>query len=121
MRIELRSHVCDIPQRLREIDPALRVYFNSDTQKFEVWGRDIRGPYLLASFDELDNRAVAAVRRGYFIARNTGEPYRQMLKEQELLDYRAEQARFERLRDIEYGLRDDLKFAGKPVIQGAAI
>lgn len=119
MRIEIQSHVTDIPQRLREIDPALRVYFNTDKQVFEVWGRDLHGPYLMASCDDLDERVLRATRYGYYVARNTGYPYKHLLQEQELNDYRAEQARFERLRDIEYGIRDGLKFMGKPVIQGA--
>jgi hypothetical protein len=119
MRLPVETHVFDIPQRLREIDPALRVLFNTDKQTYEVWGRDLHGPYLMASFHELDQRVLTAVRRGYYMARSTGMPYHELLREQEQIDYRAEQARFQRLRDIEYGIRDDLKFMGRPVVPGA--
>ncbi len=120
MRIPVESNVCNIPERLREIDPALRVFYNTDKQKYEVWGLDIRGPYLMASFPELDARVLASVRYGYFVARSTGAPYRHLLREQAEQDWRAEKDRIARLKDIEDGIRDDLKFMGKPVIQGAS-
>ncbi len=120
MRLPIETHVYDIPQRLREIDPALRVCFNTDTQKFEVWGRDLCGPYILAVFDSLDCRAVDAVRKGYFLASSTGQPYKAVMQEHESALALAENARMQRLKDIEYGIRNDLRFIGKMVVPGAA-
>lgn len=120
MRVEVRSHVYDIPQRLREIDPALRVCFNTDTQYYEVWGLDLQGPYLMAKFDALDCRVVDAVRKGYFLANSTGQPYKAVMREHESALALAENARLQRLKDIEYGIKHDLKFLGKPVVPGAA-
>lgn len=119
MRIPVETHVYNIPQRLREIDPALRVFFNTDTQKYEVWGRDLHGPYLMASFSFLDARVEEAVRKGYHIAHSTGRPYKTLLQEQKIEDEIAEKRWWARLEDIYYGIKDDLKFMGKPVIQGA--
>ncbi|BCV23298.1 hypothetical protein [Gelria sp. Kuro-4] len=120
MLLEVSSHVFDIPERLKEVDPQLRVLFNTDRQQYEVWGRDLYGPYMLVAFKELDQRALTAVRYGYWVARNTGWPYKHLLQKQADIDYRAEQARYQKLREIEYGLQDDLRFMGRPVIQGAA-
>lgn len=118
MRLPVETHPIDIPQRLREIDPALRVCFNTETQRYEVWGRDVRGPYILTTFDELDARVLAKVRKAYFIARSTGAPYRELLREQAKLDYEAERARQRRLEDIEAGFRDDFKYFGRDLYPG---
>lgn len=119
LRLEVKTHVFDIPQRLQEIDPTLRVLFNTAKQVFEIWGRDIRGPYLITGCGELDQRVLLAVRQGYFCARSTGRPYEKLLSKQEMVDYAAKQAQRKRLQDIEYGIKDDLKYLGKPVVSGA--
>lgn len=118
MRLLVTSHVVDIPRRLKEIDPNIEVAFNTDTQKFEVWGRDVRGPYLMASYDELDARVLADVRKAYFVARSTGTPYREMLRRQAKLDYEAERARQRFLKNVSEGFKDDFKFFGKDVYPG---
>ncbi len=98
-----------IPERLREIDPALRVLFNTDTQQFEVWGLDKSGPYLIARFRELDCRVLNAVRYGYWLARNTGAPYTALLRQQAKEDYEAERRRARGLADLERAFREDMR------------
>lgn len=119
MKVEVVSHVFDIPRRLREIDPNLRVFYDTTRGHYEVWGRDIVGPYLMATFGYLDCRVEDAIRKAYSRAFNTGRPYKQLLYEQEINDYIAEQERLKRIEDLQYGFRSDMRFFGRPVIQGA--
>ncbi len=79
MRIKVDNHVTGVPERLREIDPDLSVYFNAVTQRFEVVGRDKRGPYVLGEWPELDNRVVAEVRQGYWVLNHQRKPWRTLL------------------------------------------
>lgn len=118
MRIPIQRHVLDVPQRLREIDPDLSVVYNQATKKFDVVGKDLYGPYVLASFDTLDSRVVDSVRRGYFIARNTGAPWKALLREQAELDYLAERDRKKSIQALNEGFRDDMRFAGQSVAPG---
>lgn len=119
MKVEVVSHALDIPRRLREIDSNLRVFYDTARGTYEVWGRDVSGPYLLAKFNTLDQEAERTIARVYSVAFNTGRPYKQLLYEQEINDYLAEQQRLKRIADLQYGFNNDLRFFGKPVIQGA--
>ena len=119
LKVEVVSHVFDIPRRLQEIDTNLRVFYDTARDAYEVWGRDISGPYLLAKFDKLDQEAERIISRAYSIAFNTGRPYKKLLYDQEINDYVAEQQRLKRIADLQYGFNNDLRFFGKPVVQGA--
>lgn len=121
MRIPVKSNAYDIPRRLAEIDPSLQVFFNTDRQCYEVFGRDLRGPYLMASFAELDCRVETAIYKAYNAAHNTGRPYKHLLRQQEIEDAKAEERRLKDLADLEYGFKDDLKYMGKPVISGESL
>lgn len=109
MRVPVESHSMDIPKRLREIDPELRVMYNTERQDYEVWGRDVSGPYLMARFRELDGRVLDAVRHGYWLAQNTGAPYREMLRQQAKEDYEAERRRARELADLDRAFREDMR------------
>jgi hypothetical protein len=58
--IPVESHVTDIPERLKEINPHFLTMFNPSTQKYEVHRLDVDGPTLELSlpYDELDVRAI---------------------------------------------------------------
>lgn len=94
LRLQIRDHVFDIPRRLREIDPDLEVWYNTVSNKFEVWGTDAAlRRYCLGSWPYLDVRVERAVRRGYWLAHNTGDPYRALVKTQDELEYKEEKRR----------------------------
>ena len=59
------THVFDIPQRLKEIDPGYFVLYNTQTGKYEVHHNDQPDGSLcvILPYDELDERAVFHVRR----------------------------------------------------------
>ena len=118
MRIEIKSHATRIPERLREIDKALRVLFDTDKQEFEVWGRDVSAPYLMARFKELDNRVLDAVRKGYHLARNSRHPWQEHLREIDRSNERVQRESDKKLDDIEHGLRDDFRYFGTTVWPG---
>lgn len=118
--ILIEHSVTEIPERLREIDPELSVYFDTDSRLYEVWGKDKeRTPYLLARFNAVDNRMLAAVKKGYWSARQTGRPYKRLLEEQRIKDEIMEKRRQADLEDLNYGVKDDLKYCGKVVGKGA--
>ena len=57
--ILVEDSVCEIPQRLREINPGYVVMFNPDTQKYEVHILAERYTLeLTLPYDELDERAI---------------------------------------------------------------
>ncbi|NPV89125.1 hypothetical protein HPY42_06465 [Coprothermobacteraceae bacterium] len=105
----METHPLDIPQRLQEIDPELRVLFDTDRQDYTVWGLGRSGPYILARFRELDCRVLNAVRYGYWLARNTGAPYTALLRQQAQEDYEAERRRQRGLADLERAFREDMR------------
>ena len=63
MKIEIKTHVFDIPARLREIDHNYFVVFNTDNQKFEVHSRAQKGNTLCVTlpYDSLDARCIDLV------------------------------------------------------------
>ncbi len=119
MRLEIKAHVYGIPRRLREIDRSLRCFFNTATQKYEVWGMDAHfKPYRLGVWDELDQRVLTAVRKGYWLARNTGDPYRYYLRELDEHEENLERQWQKEVSEITYGMQDDFKYFGREVYPG---
>lgn len=99
LRLAVESHVFDLPCRLKELDPTLEVWYNTVSGKYEVWGVDAaRQRYCLGAWPFLDARVERAVRRGYWLARNTGDPYRAVIREQDEAEY-SEERRLERERE----------------------
>lgn len=91
VRLPIEQHVFDVPRRLKEIDPELEVWYNRISGMFEVWGKDAADRlYCLGSWPRLDVRVVHAVRKGYWLAWNTGDPYRAVIREQDELEYKEE-------------------------------
>lgn len=116
VKVKIEHHVLDIPERLKEIDPDLKVLYDTNKDIFELWGVDKnQSPYFMASFTELDNRILTNVRRAYFFARNTKGPYQHLLHEQEEEESREDARRLQREDDIYHGMREDLNFMGKEV------
>lgn len=100
IRRQIVDHVFDIPRRLREIDPRLEVWYNTVSGKFEVWGVDATGSnYCLGTWPYLDVRVERAVQKGYWLAHNTGDPYRAIVREQDAEEYCAKK---QVERDAEY-------------------
>lgn len=58
--IHVESHVTDIPERLKEINPYFITMFNPKTQQFEVHRLDVAGHTLELNipYTELDERAI---------------------------------------------------------------
>ena len=58
--IPVESHVTNIPERLKEINPHFLTMFNPSTQKYEVHRLDVDGHTLELNipYDELDCRAI---------------------------------------------------------------
>lgn len=109
LEIPIESNVYRVPERLREIDPNLRVTFHVPSQAYRVWGVDGDGdPYILQTFPYLDARVVRAVKRGYWIARNTGAPYTHMLRRQAEEEYALERRRERDLLDLERNVHEDM-------------
>lgn len=118
MLLRVDKHVYDIPKRLRKIDGALRVFFNTVTQEYEVWGKDLGGDYVLASFPYLDQRVISAVRKGYWIANKTGHPWRDFLKDIRLRNAHVDEAIDKKLQELEYSLNDDFRWFGRELHPG---
>ncbi len=117
MLIEIESHAADLPRRLKEIDPDLWVAFNTAKGKYQVWGLDLASrPYPLASFDHLDGRVEDAIRRAYWVARNTGNPYRKQLEGIARAEDRQARADEKEAAEREYGMADHLRFSDTPVV-----
>lgn len=69
-RIPVTKHVCDIPDRLKQIDRHYFVMFNTRSQRFELHDARQRGSTLacVLPFDELDARALVYARK-YHVSR----------------------------------------------------
>lgn len=117
-RVAVEEHVSGVPAVLREIDPDLKVFYNMDSLEYEVWGLDARGPYMLGSWRNLDNRVVEAVRRGYHLARNARSPWRAHLAEVRARNKRLLDAVEKETADLDYGLRDDFRWFGTSLWPG---
>jgi len=91
IRVQIKQHVSDVPRRLVEIDSELEVWYNLFSEMFEVWGKDAADRrYCLGTWPRLDVRVVRAVRKGYWLARNTGDPYRAVIREQNDQEYKED-------------------------------
>lgn len=115
MRYWIDKHVTDVPERLKEVDQALRVCFNTDSQTFEVWGLDKEGPYILGDFTELDYRVVGEVRYGYWCLRNQHKPWLSFL---DGLRERRDQIIAEGDRKLDEMLEDDFQWFGQDLYPG---
>jgi hypothetical protein len=61
----VESHPLDIPQKLREVDPALFIMYNPTTDKYEIHRRGFANTLEMnLPYRELDNRAVMAFVNG---------------------------------------------------------
>jgi len=121
VRIPVESHVLDIPRRLREVtrDPNIKVYFNTETQQFEVWGVDAAStPYLMARYATLDARAEYDFAAAYWRAWRTGNPYKLLLRRIDEIEYERERRYWKGLYELEDASRDVMKFADTPVVPG---
>jgi len=118
MLLEVKTHVYDIPKRLKEIDKNLKVFFNTDTQEYEIWGRDLQGEYLVASFPYLDQRVVREVRIGYWMADNKSRPWKEFLHKLRNRRDEVEEADAKFLRDLDYALNDDFRWFGRTLYPG---
>lgn len=56
MKIKIDNDLFDISKRLKEIDPAYEVYFETDLQKYVLWAFGVRQTVL--PYDELDVRTL---------------------------------------------------------------
>ncbi|WP_026487643.1 hypothetical protein [Caldanaerobius polysaccharolyticus] len=118
MLLEVKTHVYNIPERLKEIDPNLRVFFNTDTQQYEVWGRDLYGEYELGSFSYLDQRVIRDIRYGYWLANNTGRPWKEFLRQLRRRKDAADEEEVKYWRDLDYALQDDFRWFGRTLYPG---
>ena len=104
----MEHHPLSIPQRLTEIDPDLRVLYDTEEQRYEVWGRDIRGPYLVTRYAKLHAGLLEDLRQAYRVASSTGRPYKHMLHEQREHNARLERGHRRELADVCRCLREDM-------------
>ncbi len=113
MRIPLRTSAYSIPERLKEIDPRLKVYFNTDKQKYEVFGVDAaHQEYHLGEWLYLDQRVLRDVRKGYWLARNTGDPYKQVIRDLDEQDYLEDRQLSKDTEEMAYRVKDRLRWMG---------
>ncbi|MGQ9698972.1 MAG: hypothetical protein ACUVRO_13395 [Armatimonadota bacterium] len=113
MRVQVVAHAYDIPRRLREIDPELTVWYNFATKMYEVVGVDAAGRhYQLGAWPYLDARVERAVRKGYWLARNTGDPYKEVIRQQDEEEYRDELQFRKELQEARYGVVDCMRWSG---------
>lgn len=119
MMAELTVHVCSIPERLRELDPTLRVFFNPDTQKYEIWSIDAaQEGYCLGDFSVLDARVVAAVRKGMWLMHNKVRPWREFLGEIRENNAKLDEDSSKYLRELEGDAVDAFKYFGTTLYPG---
>lgn len=115
--VEIKEHVFDIPRRLREIDDALRVYYNKQTGKYEVHDLRAKGATYVLSVPVLDVRLETRLR---MISLENRKPA-DILQYIDEANEKVIKASHRKLHDIALGLADDLRFAGKPVVQGFSV
>ncbi len=56
MRIKITNDLYDIATRIKEIDEEYEIFFDTDLQKFTLWGKGIQ--QLVFPFEGLDCRAL---------------------------------------------------------------
>lgn len=61
MKIRITNDLFDISSRVKEIDPAYEIYFETDLQKFTLWAKGRR--QLVFPYENLDERAIVRTRK----------------------------------------------------------
>jgi len=117
-RVAIEQHATGIPEALRRIDPDLKLFYNMETHQYEVWGLDRRGPYMLGAWEKLGHHILEAVSKGYYLARNTSRPWRKHLQQVRQRNAAIQRDADKQLADIFYGVRDELRWFGKPMVRG---
>lgn len=109
--VPVEGDVFDIARRVREYDPALRVYWNCKYRRFEVHDLRAKGSTYVMSADRLDARVIDRLYRISLENRTASDILRDLEEE--------ERRRERRLRadiaSLAAGMVDDLKFAGNVV------
>ena len=91
MKIKIKNDLFDIAARMREIDPAYEIYFDTDLQKYVVWAFGIRQTVL--PYDELDIRALE------YIIRTRRENAEKVLQEIDEYNRRREREEVKKMQD----------------------
>jgi hypothetical protein len=107
----IENDLYDIARRVREYDPALRVYWNRKAERFEVHDLRAIGNTYVLSADRLDARVL---QRLYLADLGKRRPA-DILRDLEEEERRREMRLRAKLSDIALGMYDDLKWAGKVV------
>lgn len=106
MLIPIEDHVLDMPRRVKEVDPALHIFFNTKTQKFEVHDALAKGGTYVMSAGELDERLITRLHRG-----RLSNHVRDILRELESADEERERIRRRNFRNLAESLAEELKWA----------
>lgn len=109
MLVAIERDVTDLGRRIKEIDPALSLFFNTESQKFEVYDLASRMPFVLAA-DELDCRILARLRAASLANRG-----RKVLLDVDEAESRRNQMVERSRRRMAENIAEDLKWAGKRV------
>jgi len=109
-----------IIDRVKEVDPDLFVAWNPNLWRFEVHDRRAPGEETMVMrvqepdgrFRMLDNRVLETLRA------NRRERFPEILREVERVEEEREKRWESDLESLAHGVADELKFAGKVVVQG---
>lgn len=118
MLIEVKTHVYDIPRRLKEIDPNLKVFYNTDTGEYEIRGIDRMGEYILGSYSYLDQRVERDIRIGYWMVNNLSRPWKAFLQKLREERERLEAQESKYFEELDYALKDDFRWFGRTLYPG---
>ena len=109
-----------VARRLREIDPDLYLAWNTRIQRYEIHDRAARQTLVVriqnpdGSFRHPTQKDVETLLK--YRGMSIKEIVREIDENNERLDRRRERV----IQDIAEGMADDLRFAGKPVVQGVS-
>ena len=91
MKIKITNDVYDVASRLKEMDPAYEVYFDTDLQKFTIWAFGVRQAVL--PYDELDILALE------YVWKTRRENAEELIREIDRDNERKERAERQKLKD----------------------
>lgn len=107
---EIREDVFDIAERLKEIDPSYRIFYDGGKQRFLLFGGREQGFIMALPFDRLDARTVEHVKKTRI------ERLRQVLSEMEQHNKRQEERA---LREAKSTAKEHLKESADRVYHDA--
>jgi|GEM_PF-4059533 hypothetical protein len=112
--IPIETNAFCIPERLCEIDPNIQVFLDTRRQNYVVMTLDdARVAYRLGAWPYLDQRVIQAIRHAYWIARTTGDPYKQLIRGVDDREYREDRELTKATEEMFYRHDNNFRYMGQ--------